>query len=155
MPTNTRTKTISVTPTITAASAYTTGDAVGGLLTFSDAALKGYGSGVVQTITIVDKDSEEDTLHLHLFNQTFTASTDHDVFSPSDADLENYIGRAVVRGGSFLTFEDNSAGSTFNVGLYFNLVAGGTDLFGQLVVAGTPTYTGTSDLIVKITVEQY
>ena len=69
-------KTFSATPTITAAGAYTAGDALGGLITFAKAADKTFGSGNMISITVIDNDKESAALELHLFNQTFTASAD-------------------------------------------------------------------------------
>jgi hypothetical protein len=150
----TKTKTISVTPVVTAAGAYTAGDALGGLLTFANAAEKGRGSGVVQTVILIDNDVEEDATELHLFNQTFTATADNAAFDPSDADLANYVGSINVSAGSYTAFTDNSVATVNNAGLAFELVSGGTSLFGQLVTRGTPTYAATDDVTVKITVLQ-
>ena len=149
----TRTKTTTVKPTITAG-AYSANDAVGGLMTFNAAAYKTFGSGVIQTITIVDDAAQNAEMELHLFDQTFTATGDNDAFDPSDADLENYLGYILVTTADYKSFTDNSAASVSNVGLAFNLVSTGVNLFGQLVTRGTPTYVATSDLTVKLAILQ-
>lgn len=148
---------LSQTPTISAASAYTAGDAVGGLLTFSNAARSSGFPIRVADVTVIDKDSENAALELVLFDRTFTASTDNAVFAPSDADLANCIGVIEIATTDYHTFSTNSAArwpeTTANPGL--TAVLNGTDLFGQLVTRGTPTYTATSDLIVIVTCVQF
>lgn len=143
--------TISQTPTVTAAGAYTAKDAVGGLLTFANAADVNYGSGTIKAVVLIDNDSESAAMQLHLFDRTFTASTDNAIFSPSDADLLNYIGSILVT--TYTALEDNAT-ATVQTDLHFNLVSGGTSLFGQLATTGTPTYTATSDITVKLVVMQ-
>jgi hypothetical protein len=146
--------TVSVTPVITAAGIYAAGDALGGLLTFADAADSDYGSGVIEAFVVIDKDQEMDGLELHLFNQTFTATADNAAFDPSDADMANWIGFIEVVAGDYADFADNSAAILRNQNLPFNLVADGTSLFGQLVTRATPTYTATSDITVKLIIQQ-
>lgn len=140
---------ISVTPTISTGT-YAGKDAVGGLLTFANAARFSAGGGHVVGVTIVDKDQERADLDLVLFNQTFTASTDNAVFDPTDADLANVLGVIPVRNWS--DFNDNAVGQADPVKLPFSLT--GTSLFGQLVVRNTPTYGTTSDLTVVLHILQ-
>jgi hypothetical protein len=140
---------IAVTPTIST-SAYTSGDAIGGLLTFANAARVSGGGGVIQSVTIVDKDQERPPLDLVLFDQTFTNTADNAAFDPTDADLANVIG--VVSINAWANFNDNAVGTAAGVNLPYDLT--GTDLFGQLVVRAAPTYTATSDIIVILQVVQ-
>ncbi len=145
--------TISITPTI-AVGAYTAKDAVGGLLTFADAADVSYGSGTIKAMIIVDEAKQSDITLLHLFNQTFTASGDADIFSPSDADLLNYVGYIEMVVADYEDLDDNSIGMVRNIDLPFNLVSAGTSLFGQLMTQGTPTYGDAGAITVKLVIEQ-
>lgn len=142
-----RTRVSTVTPTIST-SAYATGDAVGGLLTFASVVESANSAATLDSIVVIDKDQELATFDLVLFDQTFTATADNAVFAPSDADLANCIG--VVRVSDYANFSTNSVATRTNVGLGIKLT--GTSLFGQLVVRGTPTYTATSDITVKVAV---
>ena len=146
--------TISVTPAISAAGIYAAGDALGGLLTFANAADSDYGSGVIQALVVIDNDQEMDGLELHLFNQAFTPTANNAPFDPTDADLENWIGFLEVAAGDYADLNDNSAAILRNQNLPFNLVSGGTSLFGQLVTRATPTYTAVDDIIVKLIIQQ-
>jgi len=141
--------TISQTPTVTVG-AYTAGDAVGGLLTFANAARVSGGGGVVKGVLIIDDAGQDAELELWLFNQTFTAMADNAPWAPSEADLENCIG--VV---STATSDQGwmAAGTPsvcdIEVAKRYDLV--GTSLFGQLVSpTDTPTFAATDDVTVKV-----
>ena len=140
--------TISQTPTVTAG-AYVANDAVGGLLTFANAARSTGGGGVIKTVVIIDDAGQDSELELWLFNQTFTAMADNAAWAPSEADLENLVG--------VISTEDSSQGwldagtpsaITIDVATRYDLT--GTSLFGQLVTRGTPTFAATDDVSVHI-----
>jgi len=149
---------ISLTPTIST-SAYTAGDAVGGLLTFANAARFSGGGIRINSVVIVDKDQELAPFDLVLFDRTFTATADNAVFAPSDADLANCI--AVIPILSYANFSTNAV--AYSTGPEVAAVLNGTSLFGQLVVRGSgngpqstsaPTYTATTDIIVTVNLVQ-
>ncbi len=138
---------VPVTPTISV-TIYAAGDAVGGLLTFTNAARYTGGGGIIQGVTLIDKDQERVAMQLILFNQSFSVTADNSPFNPSDADLANHIAAINIATAStdYFNFATNSV--TFKeVNIPF-VASGGTSIFGQLVTQGTPTFTTTSDLIV-------
>lgn len=143
---------ISVTPTITAG-AYAAGDAVGGLLTFANAASVYKGDGRVTKVVISDKGAQKAALDLYLFDRTFTETADNAAWDPTDADILNQIGVIHILAAEYGQGADNAVSST-DCDLDFVLVSGGTSLFGQLVAVGTPTYASTSDIQVTITVNR-
>lgn len=138
---------LSATPTVTAG-AYSANDAVGGLLTFTDAAMLGGGGNgaVLDSVTIIDRAKQSIQLDLVLFDRTFTATTDNDAFDPTDADLANAIG--AVKIVDWFAFNDNSMGVKTGIGLPIELADAGSSLFGQLVTRGTPTYAAVGDITV-------
>jgi len=140
--------TISQTPAITAG-AYAAGDAVGGLLTFANAARVSGGGGVIKSVVIVDDAGADAELELWLFDRTFTAMADNAPWAPSEADLENLI--AIVQTADatqgWLAAGTPSA-IVIEVSQRYDL--NGTSLFGQLVARDTPTYAATDDLTVKV-----
>ena len=142
------------TPTITAG-LYASGDALGGLLTFADAARLAGGTGIITKVVIVDDDQEIAPIDIVFFDQTFTATADNAPFDPSDADMQNCIGFIDVAATDYADFVDNSVaakGSGLRMPFAFDLV--GTSLFAQLVVRATPTYTATDDITVKLTISR-
>lgn len=141
---------ISVTPTVSTSPAYTAKDAVGGLLTFANAARNSGGTIVIDTAVVIDNGQQMPALELVLFNQTFTASSDNAIFNPSDGDLANAIG--VIALSNWSDFSGNSIATRTGLGLAAALT--GTSLFGQLVTRGTPTFVATSDITVILTIKQ-
>jgi len=141
---------ISQTPTISISPAYTAKDAIGGLLTFANAVRVSGGTGILQTVTIVDKGQQMASIDLVLFDQTFTAPTDNAIFAPTDAELANVI--AVVPMSNYSDFSTNSVAARGALGIAFEAV--GTSIFGALVSRGTPTYTSTTDIIVILGILQ-
>lgn len=140
---------IDQTPTVSSGSAYAAGDAVGGLLTFANAALYSGGSGFISAVRIDDLGQQMATLELVLFDQSFTASSDNAAFAPSDADLANAVADLPIY--SWYNFSTNAVGMASNLWIPFTC-SGGTSLYGQLLTRGTPTYTSTSDIKVRLTV---
>jgi len=143
-------KIVAATPVLTAGTAYTAKDAVGGKLTFANVIPSDGLSGILQAVTVIDKDSEAAELMLVLFNQDFTASTNEAAFDPSDADLANVIAKVTIAASDYTAFNDNSVAQVRNLGLPFTLAGTTTSISGQMMCTGTPTYTATSDLIVKL-----
>lgn len=143
--------TITVTPTITAVP-YSLGDAVGGLLTFTNAT-RGPGlNGEVQTLIVVDRGEQNAALDLILFDRSFTATADNTPFNPSDADLANVIGMIPVLPEHYVRFASNSMAMVRPSGLYFTSAVN-NNVYGQLIARGMPTYA-IGDLTLKLTVKR-
>jgi len=143
---------ITQTPTITAG-AYSANDAVGGKLTFANAVRNAGGVGYIEDVIIVDYDKENAELILVCFDADFTPTADNAAFDPSDADLLNAIGWLYIGAGDYKGFSDNSMATVSNQPLQFKLSAGNTSLYCQLMNgSGTPTYTSTGDLTVKLAI---
>lgn len=141
------------TPTVTVG-AYSAGDAVGGLLTFADAASVYKGDGKVTKVVIVDDAKQDSHLVLALFDRTFTPTADNAPWDPSDADNQHCIGIIDIPASAYGPGADNSVASV-DADFDFTLIAGGTSLFGQLyLVTSTPTYAAVDDVTVKITVNR-
>jgi len=138
--------TITQTPTVTAG-AYTAGDAVGGLLTFANAARVSGGGGVIKNMLIVDDAGQDAELELWLFNQTFTALSDNAPWAPAEADLENLICILTTSDGAWFAAGTPSA-ARVEASQRYDLT--GTSMFGRLVTRGTPTFAATDDVTIKI-----
>ena len=139
-------KTISLTPAVTAG-AYSAGDAVGGLLTFANAARVSAGGGVVKSLILIDDAGQDVVLELWLFKVTFTAIDDNAAWAPAEADLENLVGIISTADGDWFAAGTPSA-ARVECSLRYDLT--GTSLFGQLVTRGTPTFAAVDDVTVKI-----
>lgn len=135
-------------PVVSASSAYTANDAVGGLLTFASAAIDGFNSGIIDGLLIIDDAAQAAELDLVLFSATFTATADNAAWNVAEASMENCIGHITLT--DYAAGSANAVGTKSGVGIPFNLGAGNTTIYGQLVTRGTPTYAATDDLTVKL-----
>ena len=140
---------ISANPTVSAASAYTAGDAVGGKLTFEGCPE----TGLIHHLIIVDDDKENAEMDLFLFNADFTAVSDNAAFSVAAADMDNLI--TVI---NVATYRDGSSCGVAvkeNLSIPFELGNSTGRMYGQLVTRGTPTYTNTTDIQLRLAVLPY
>lgn len=140
---------LAVTPTVSTTPAYTAKDAVGALMTFSNAVRASGGTCRLEAVQVVDKGQQMADLELVLFDRTLTAPTDNAIFAPTDAELATCVGVVPIGGWS-----DLSTNSVADMAVGRSMVLNGTDLFGVLVTRGTPTYTATSDIVVTLTITQ-
>ena len=138
--------TISQTPTVTTG-AYTAGDAVGGLLTFANAARVSGGGGVVKDLIILDDAGQDVELELWIFDSTFTAMADNAAWAPSEADLRKLVGIISTSDGAWFAAGTPSA-ARVEASQRYDLT--GTSMFGQLVTRETPTFAATDDISVII-----
>lgn len=142
-----------VTPTVTASSAYTAGNLVGGLMTFSNSFVNT--SGVLQSIVIKCKSVQTTAFKLYLFSQQPTNTTWTDKTAPAINALDLpylidfFIFAAPDSGLGTMTIysQDGLGKSVANT-------ASGTQLYGVLVAVGTPTFTSTSDVSVALGIIQ-
>jgi len=132
------------TPTVTVG-AYTAGDAVGGLLTFANAAREAGSGGVVKDLLIIDDAGQDVEMELWLFSSTFTAMADNAAWAPSEANLRKLVGIVSTADGAW--FEAGTP-SVARVEASQEYTAVGTSLYGQLVTRGTPTFAATDDVTV-------
>ena len=148
---------IPLTLAISAGVAYAAGDAIGGLLEFPNAARIVGGGGTITKVVIIDKDGELAPIDLVLFDRTFTPTANNAPLDPSDPDLNNCIGYIDIAVTDYVDFVDNSVAakaSGLRMPFDYDLRGGGTSLFGQCRIGAIHTYTTTTDLILKLTVQR-
>lgn len=147
----TRTAQVTVPLRVTASSAYTANNSVGGLIKFNNIAGPQQ-SGIIQSLTILCQSTQTTGYKLYIFNDTPSSTTITDKVTPSlsAVDLPRLI--SVVTLGS----ADSTIGKTINVtegiGRAFNSTT--QSLYGILVTTGTPTYTAVTDVSVLMCVMQ-
>lgn len=137
--------TTTVAQTVTASSAYSTGNAVGGLVTIANAGRIAAGTGLLQSVTINSKSVQSARIDVVLFRANPTASTctDKTAFSVAAADFDKVFGVAHVTDWTVLGTP--SVGQAQNLAMPYS-IASGTSLYACLVVRGTPTFASTSDI---------
>ena len=147
-----RSVTTTAAPTVTASAAYTTGQVVGGLLTFANA-VDGT-SGIINSIRLSCKSVVTGNMKLYLFHTNPSSSTFTDKTAPSI----NVADVPSLSDVFYLTTADSGLGthtlySYDNVGKRFVLPSG-TSLYGVLVTSGTPTFGSTSDITVSLNIKK-
>lgn len=152
---------VQVAQTVTASSAYTSGNAIGGLMTIANAArvsgsLGAAGTGgILQNVAVNSKSLQTTQVDVFIFdaNPTGSTCTDKTAFVLATADFDKVIGVASVPG----TAANGSGwfgGGTGSVGLAANLalaydLSSATSIYACAVTRSTPTFTATSDISVK------
>lgn len=148
-------KLIVVTPTIST-SAYTSGDQLGSLEEIPSAIHRGQGH--LESITLVDKAKRNVALDVLLFSQLPTLlSVDNGTFSISDAEVAaKCLGVINFLDTDYTDLGSNSVASISAIGLIVKSLgqqnvnnARPSSLWAVLVSRGTPTYTSTTDLVLK------
>lgn len=135
------------TPTVST-TAYAAKDAVGGLMTFANAARSSGGTCRLEAVQVVDKSQQQGPMDLILFDRSITAPTDNAAFDPTDAELLNVVGVVPFGAGHYADLNDNSVA---HVPAGIPMVLNGTDLFGVLVARTAFTLVSTSDITVTLT----
>ena len=128
-----------------ATGAYTTGDVMGGLLTF-DMRSKGNG-GVIRRMRFRDSANQKAELELWLFKEPPTTTfADGDPFLPVEADLDKVIDFITMLTGHYKTENTRALGIVRSLDVDYELNDGIDNLFlyAYLVVRGTPTYGATT-----------
>jgi hypothetical protein len=138
---------IQITPTIDTA-IFASGDCIGGLQDIANAARVSGGSGIIQSILVLDKtQAQRAAIDILFFDRSVTVAGNNAAVAMSDADMAYCLG--IVQIGPYNTAFPgtplNSISTLLNVGLPF--VLNGTSLYAQAVVRATPTYTASTDLV--------
>ena len=146
-------KTVCTTPTVTANSAYTSGNSVGGALTFASLFRAGIKSGTLATVRVLDKAVQGMNYDFIPLSAALTGGTvaDKTAVAIADADLAAGFTLPVAQVVTHRAFADSGM-EQFTGGI--PLVSTDTSLRGILIVNGTPTYASTSDVTICVTVWQ-
>lgn len=149
----TKTTVVEAAPTVDTGGAYATGELIGGKLTLSNATAYTVYSGIISNVTIIDKDKEAADLDVVFFDTdpTATTFTDQAAFDPADADLLNII--CTVSVTTDVSFSDNGMSYANNVNCPFR-TPGSNTIYAAIVSRGSPTYTSSSDLLLRVGILQ-
>jgi hypothetical protein len=132
-----------VTPVIGAA-AFTAGDFVGGKLLVLDAGRVSGGSGIIQSLSIVDGAKQAALLRIYLFKADLAGTyADNAVESFTLADLLKLIDVIDVTASDWETLTNASvtkAETLRGLGIPYKITTG-TSLFAIIRALGTPTFT--------------
>lgn len=143
---------IAATTTIDGA-AYAAKDAIGGNLSFANAARAAGGSGVIEAVIMKDLHQQMAAMDLIIASAALTASNNN-AFDPSDAEVATILGRIAIAATDYADFNDNSVMYKGNLNIPYVCGGATTTLYGQLVSRGTPDYAADGDIAVTIIVRR-
>lgn len=138
-------------PTVTASSAYTAGNSVGGLTTLT---LPQTASGLIQSVSVIVVSGDVNPLSIYIFdaNPTSSTFTDKATFSIATADISKLVNKTAVTltpaVGTGVTF------STATLDGYAKPFALVGKLYVALTTSGTPTYASITDVRVALNYAQ-
>lgn len=143
--------------------AYAAGDEVtdvgGAILTFSGCARLAGGSGILDSITIIDgaNAATDPQLDAFVFDTTSTPQADNAAFAPSDAVMNTLVG--AVSMGTAIAGDSGASGNLLfqqrNLCLPFVCGPGSTSLFARLVARNAYTPTSGEVFTVRLGVRQF
>ncbi len=145
---------IDVTPTLTVAATYVSGDYVGTSttpMTFSGASRINNSTGTILSAVLVDGALQSVACELWLFDTTLTAPADSAAWTLTDAEAKRCIG--VIPFSTYYASGANSISFAQGVGIGFKTISASTNLYGCLVTRGAPTYAS-GDLTVRLNILQ-
>lgn len=142
---------VQVAQTVTASSAYASGNAIGGLMTIANAArVSGSSgtsgtSGLLQSVMMNIKSAQTTPVDIFIFNAnpTGTTCTDKSAIAIAAADFDKVLG--VVHMTDFTSGGTPSDGQAQNLAMPYALTSA-TTLYACAVTRSTPTYAATSDV---------
>lgn len=135
------------TTAVSTSPAYTAGDAVGAKRTITGALRTTNGSGILESITLLDRANQKAAMELFIFDSDPAAATITDnaafVFSTDDLKVLAHI---TIAATDYVTINNKAVVTLKGLGITLKGANANTSLFAALVTTGTPTYAATTDL---------
>lgn len=124
-------------------SAYASGDLIADTQQINGFFRKTDGTGVVQSITIIDEDAQGVALYVAFMSTSTTWGTENSAPSISDANLTaGLLGFVAVATSDYVTVSGTKIACIKNIGLPVKAVSGTDDIYiAVLNGTGTPTFT--------------
>lgn len=143
---------ITLNPTVTVG-AYSVGDVVGGLLTFTP--VKKLETAFIQNVLLIDKANQSSEFDLFLFDEAPTTIADNAAFDLAAGDLEKLIADYM----QFTSYVSVNGSSNYVVAKPSAVPAIPVDtqnaFYGFLVARTAPTFANADDLIIRVSMLEY
>jgi hypothetical protein len=124
-------------------SAYANGDVLADTQVINSVFRKNDGTGVLQSIKLVDKDDQGQALDLVFLNANNSLGTENSAPNISDANADAILGIIPVAAGDFIDLGGCRVATITNIGLPLQAVSGAATLYIGAISRGTGTYTAT------------
>lgn len=123
-------------------SAYASGDLLADSQEVADAVLENDRGGILQTLTVIDKDDQGAAFDVWITDANVTFGTENSAPSISDANAANILGRIQVTTGDYYDLGGCRVAHLSGLAMPIKPVAGGRSIYVAAVNGtGTPTYT--------------
>jgi len=135
------------TTAVSTTPAYTAGDAVGGKRTITGALRTSNGSGILESIQILDRANQKAAMELFIFDSNPAAATitDNAAFVFSTDDLK-VLAHVTIAATDYITINSKAVATIKGLGIALKGADSSTSLYAALVTTGTPTYAATTDV---------
>lgn len=140
------TSVIKDTTAVSTSPAYTAGDAVGGKRTITGALRTSGGTGILESVQILDRANQKAAMELFIFDSDPSAATitDNSAFVFSTDDLK-VLAHVTIAATDYVTINSKAIATIKGLGIALKGNATST-LYAALVTTGTPTYAATTDV---------
>lgn len=146
--------TYEVTPTVDT-SIYASGDRLGSIMTLTDFFQKYNRSAEIEGLSLLDKSKQKSVLQVLFFDELpAVVSADNAPLDITDAEMaDKCLGYLPVVAADYKDLANSSIATIFPAAPL--IVTGkSTSLYALILSGGTPTYTSTSDLVLRLRVRQ-
>ena len=135
-----------IKPTVTiSTSGYSAGDVIGGKITLTNAMRKVNGTGVLQSLSILDTDNEKAALTVILFSADITSPADNAAWAWTSADFSKVLGTVSVATSDYVTVGGEAIATISGIGLPVAATGSTAHIYAVVVASSAPTYGATTD----------
>lgn len=131
-------------------SAYADGDVIQGLKSITDAVIAKNGSGIIQSVEIVDADGSGATIDVHFFTDSITVAADNAAWAPTFADLQKMVPGGPVSISSYNTYNSLDTGSVKDLAIPYQVGDTEETLYMLLIARGSKTWSAAGNLHVRL-----
>jgi hypothetical protein len=138
---------IDLTLSLSTSPAYADGDVLAAAQELTNAVRATGGTGVIQSIQVIDQDDQGQALDIVISDSTITLGTENSAVSISDADAAKILGIVEVTGSDYVDLVNSQYASIKNIGLV--IMPDTTSLYVSAISRGTGTYTA-SGIVLRV-----
>jgi len=138
------------------AAAYADGDDLGAVFEITNAVPHMGATAKITSLTLLDKAKQNSALALLLFDSLpVVASSENAALNITDAIMsDQFIGVISIPSANYFSISASGIAVVDNIQKMVRAVAKATSIYGQLLCKGTPTYTSTTDLVLRLGFDQ-
>jgi hypothetical protein len=132
--------------------AYANGDCLAAPQAVANAVRESGGSGVLQSIVVVDQDDQAEALDIVVADSSFSLGTENSAVSITDADAAKILGIIEVTTGDYVDLGTSQLATKSGLGIGIE-ASGSASLYVGAISRGTGTYTA-SGIVLRISILQ-